>query len=63
MATVEGDIHDIGKNIVTMLMGLNGMDVKDIGVDVSTNRIVEEAVAFGAEVIGLSGLLTLRSIR
>ena len=59
MATVEGDIHDIGKNIVTMLMGLNGMDVKDIGVDVSTDRIVEEAVAFGADVIGLSGLLTL----
>ena len=59
MATVQGDIHDIGKNIVTMLMELNGLDVKDIGVDVPTDKIIEEAVAFGADVIGLSGLLTL----
>jgi methanogenic corrinoid protein MtbC1 len=59
MATVQGDIHDIGKNIVTMLMELNGLDVKDIRMDVPTDKIVEEAVAFGADVIGLSGLLTL----
>lgn len=59
IATVEGDIHDIGKNIASMLMELNGLDVKDIGVDVPAETIIEEAVAFGADVIGLSGLLTL----
>jgi 5-methyltetrahydrofolate--homocysteine methyltransferase len=59
IATVEGDIHDIGKNIATMLMGLNGIDVKDMGVDVKADKIIEEAVAFKADVIGLSGLLTL----
>ena len=59
MATVEGDIHDIGKNIATMLLELNGMEVKDIGVDVPIDTIVDEAAAFGADVVGLSGLLTL----
>jgi 5-methyltetrahydrofolate--homocysteine methyltransferase len=59
MATVKGDIHDIGKNIVTMLLEINGFDVKDIGVDVPSETIVDEAEAFGADVIGLSGLLTL----
>jgi 5-methyltetrahydrofolate--homocysteine methyltransferase len=59
MATVEGDIHDIGKNIVTMMMEISGFDVKDIGVDVPIGTIVDEAEAFGADVIGLSGLLTL----
>ncbi len=59
IATVEGDIHDIGKNIVTMMLEISGFDVKDIGVDVPINTIIDEAVAFGARVIGLSGLLTL----
>jgi 5-methyltetrahydrofolate--homocysteine methyltransferase len=59
IATVEGDIHDIGKNIVTMMLENTGFDVKDIGVDISINTIIDEAEAFGAEVIGLSGLLTL----
>jgi 5-methyltetrahydrofolate--homocysteine methyltransferase len=59
IATVEGDIHDIGKNIVTMMLEISGFDVKDIGVDVPIDTIVDEAEAFGAEVIGLSGLLTL----
>jgi 5-methyltetrahydrofolate--homocysteine methyltransferase len=59
MATVEGDIHDIGKNIATMLLELNGMEVKDIGVDVPIDTIISEATSFGADVIGLSGLLTL----
>ncbi|KIX13347.1 cobalamin B12-binding domain-containing protein [Dethiosulfatarculus sandiegensis] len=59
MATVQGDIHDIGKNIATMMLELNGLDVKDLGVDVPTEKIIEEAKAFGADVIGLSGLLTL----
>ncbi|MBU1170256.1 MAG: cobalamin-dependent protein [Proteobacteria bacterium] len=59
IATVEGDIHDIGKNIAAMMLELNGFDVMDIGVDVPADKIIEEAMAFGADVIGLSGLLTL----
>jgi methanogenic corrinoid protein MtbC1 len=59
MATVEGDIHDIGKNIASMMLDLNGLEVKDLGVDVPVDKIIEEAKAFGANVIGLSGLLTL----
>ncbi len=59
IATVEGDIHDIGKNIATMLLELNGLDVKDLGVDVPADTIIKEAEDFGADVIGLSGLLTL----
>lgn len=59
MATVEGDIHDIGKNIATMLLELNGFEVRDIGVDVPADKIIAEAVDFGADVVGLSGLLTL----
>ncbi len=59
MATVQGDIHDIGKNIATMMLELNGMQVKDIGVDVPIDTIIQEAVDSKADVIGLSGLLTL----
>lgn len=59
IATVEGDIHDIGKNIATMMMDINGFDVRDIGVDVPIDKIIDEAKDFGADVIGLSGLLTL----
>jgi methylmalonyl-CoA mutase cobalamin-binding domain/chain len=59
IATVEGDIHDIGKNIVATLLSHNGFDVKDLGVDVPADKIVTEASNFGADIIGLSGLLTL----
>jgi 5-methyltetrahydrofolate--homocysteine methyltransferase len=59
MATVEGDIHDIGKNIVVMMMDLNGLEVRDLGVDVPADKIIAEAMDFGADIIGLSGLLTL----
>jgi len=59
MATVAGDIHDIGKNIATMLLEITGFDVKDIGVDVPSEKIISEAEDFGADIIGLSGLLTL----
>lgn len=59
IATVAGDIHDIGKNIITMMLELNGFDVKDLGVDVPTSTIVEAAEEFGADIVGLSGLLTL----
>ena len=59
MATIEGDIHDIGKDIATMMMELNGMDVRDLGVDVPIDKIIQEAIDLEADVIGLSGLLTL----
>ena len=59
IATVEGDIHDIGKNIAATLLSLNGFDVKDLGVDVPTEKIITEAKEFGADIVGLSGLLTL----
>ena len=59
IATVEGDIHDIGKNIVSTLMALNGFEVRDMGVDVPIDRIITEAKEFGADIVGLSGLLTL----
>ena len=59
LATVQGDIHDIGKNIVAMMMDIHGLEVRDLGVDAPAERIVAEAKAFGARIIGLSGLLTL----
>jgi 5-methyltetrahydrofolate--homocysteine methyltransferase len=59
MATVEGDIHDIGKNIASTLLSLNGFEVKDLGVDVPVDTIIKEARDFGADIVGLSGLLTL----
>ncbi|MFH0727075.1 MAG: cobalamin-dependent protein [Pseudomonadota bacterium] len=59
LATVKGDIHDIGKNIVAMMMNLSGFEVLDLGVDVPEEKIFVEAQAFGADIIGLSGLLTL----
>jgi len=58
MATVEGDIHDIGKDIVTMMLDLNGFDVLDLGVDVPVERVTEMAKEFRPRVIGLSGFLT-----
>ncbi|MBN1151678.1 MAG: cobalamin-dependent protein, partial [Dehalococcoidia bacterium] len=58
MATVEGDYHDIGKNIVVTLLGVQGFDVIDLGMDVPASRIVEEARAQNPLVIGLSALLS-----
>ncbi|MEE1152315.1 MAG: vitamin B12 dependent-methionine synthase activation domain-containing protein, partial [Prevotella sp.] len=58
MATVKGDVHDIGKNIVGVVILCNGYDVKDLGVMVEPQTIVEEAQKWGADVIGLSGLIT-----
>jgi methanogenic corrinoid protein MtbC1 len=59
MGTVKGDIHDIGKNIVTFMLDVNGFDVLDLGVDVSPQKFVEAIRDFGPQVIGLSGFLTL----
>ena len=58
IGTVEGDVHDIGKTIVVSLMKANGFEVKDLGRDVSTDRFIEEADKFNADIIGTSALLT-----
>lgn len=59
IGTVKGDIHDIGKNIVTFMLDVNGFDVLDLGVDVSPEKFVEAIRDFGPQVVGLSGFLTL----
>ncbi len=59
IGTVHGDLHDIGKNIVTFMLDINGYEVKDIGIDVPASRFVEEIRAFQPKVLGLSGFLTL----
>jgi methanogenic corrinoid protein MtbC1 len=59
MATVKGDIHDIGKNIVKSIMEAGGVEVIDLGVDVAPGTIVEAVRKSGAEIVGLSGVLTL----
>ncbi len=59
IGTVEGDIHDIGKDIVTFMLDVNGFDVKDLGVDVPVAKFVETVKEFKPQVVGLSGFLTL----
>lgn len=59
IGTVAGDIHDIGKNIVTFLLEVNGFEVKDIGVDVPAKKFVEAIKEFEPDVVGLSCLLTV----
>jgi len=58
MATVKGDVHDIGKNIVGVVLGCNGFDVTDLGVMVPWPQILETARQENADIIGLSGLIT-----
>jgi 5-methyltetrahydrofolate--homocysteine methyltransferase len=58
MATVKGDVHDIGKNIVGVVLGCNNYEVIDLGVMVPADRILQEAVERQADIIGLSGLIT-----
>ncbi|TVQ94030.1 MAG: methionine synthase [Deltaproteobacteria bacterium] len=58
MATVKGDVHDIGKNIVGVVMQCNGYEVIDLGVMVPAQKILDEARALEVDVIGLSGLIT-----
>ena len=57
--TVEGDIHDIGKDIVTFMLDVNGFDVLDLGIDIPPAKFVEAIKDFQPEVVGLSGFLTL----
>jgi 5-methyltetrahydrofolate--homocysteine methyltransferase len=58
LATVKGDVHDIGKNIVGVVLACNGFDVHDLGVMVPAEKILEEARSSEADIIGLSGLIT-----
>ena len=58
IATVKGDVHDIGKNIVGVVLACNNYEVKDLGVMVDCDTILKEAEAWGADIIGLSGLIT-----
>jgi len=58
MATVKGDVHDIGKNIVGVVLGCNNYEVIDIGVMVPAEKIIETAIKENVDVIGLSGLIT-----
>lgn len=59
IGTVHGDLHDIGKNIVTFMLDINGFEVRDIGIDVPVAKFVEEVRGFAPQVVGLSGFLTL----
>ncbi|MBY0414644.1 MAG: cobalamin-dependent protein, partial [Bdellovibrionales bacterium] len=58
IATVKGDVHDIGKNIVGVVLACNGYKVIDLGVMVSTQKILDAAIEHKADIIGLSGLIT-----
>ncbi|OHB54257.1 MAG: methyltransferase [Planctomycetes bacterium GWF2_50_10] len=58
IGTVQGDLHDIGKNLVAMMLKGAGFEVIDMGVDVSPEKYVEQAKATGAQIIGMSALLT-----
>ena len=59
IGTVEGDIHDIGKDIVGFMLDVNGFEVRDLGVDVPAQKFVEAIQDFKPQVVGLSGFLTL----
>jgi 5-methyltetrahydrofolate--homocysteine methyltransferase len=59
IGTVHGDLHDIGKNIVSFMLDINGFEVKDIGIDVPVKDFIAEINAWQPDVVGLSGFLTL----
>ena len=59
MGTVQGDIHDIGKNIVSFMLDVNGFEVLDLGVDVPPQKFVEAIGDFQPQVVGMSGFLNL----
>ena len=58
MATVKGDVHDIGKNIVGVVLACNGYDIIDLGVMVPCDKIIQTAIKEQVDIIGLSGLIT-----
>ena len=59
IGTVKGDIHDIGKDIVTFMLDVNGFDVYDLGIDVPAEKFIDKIKEVEAEVVALSGFLTL----
>ena len=63
LATVQGDIHDIGKNIVSLMMKNNGFEVIDLGKDVPCGEIVQAALSSRPDLIGLSALMTTTMVR
>lgn len=63
IGTVEGDIHDIGKNIVVAMLRANGFDVVDLGVDVSAKRFVDSVKELKPDVLGMSALLTTTMLK
>jgi corrinoid protein of di/trimethylamine methyltransferase len=63
LATVEGDIHEIGKSLVGTMLGASGFDVYDLGVDVSSARIISKAREVNADIIALSALLTTTMVK
>ena len=58
LATVKGDVHDIGKNIVGVVLACNGYDVRDLGVMVPAETLLDTAAEWGADLVGVSGLIT-----
>ena len=58
MATVKGDVHDIGKNIVAVVLGCNNFEIIDLGVMVPPEKIIQAAIEYNVDIIGLSGLIT-----
>ncbi|MEI7486902.1 MAG: methionine synthase [Chryseobacterium sp.] len=58
MATVKGDVHDIGKNIVSVVLGCNNYEIVDLGVMVPAEKIIQAAIEHNVDVVGLSGLIT-----
>ncbi|MGI6090638.1 MAG: corrinoid protein [Saccharofermentanales bacterium] len=58
IGTVKGDLHDIGKNLVKMMMESKGLEVIDLGIDVPPEKFIETAIAEGCDIIGCSALLT-----
>ncbi|MCK5740632.1 MAG: methionine synthase, partial [Chlorobi bacterium] len=58
IATVKGDVHDIGKNIVSVVLACNNYEIVDLGVSVQAEKIVDEAIHLNADAVGLSGLIT-----
>lgn len=63
IGTVEGDIHDIGKNIVVAMLRANGFDVVDLGVDVSAQRFVDSVKELKPDILGMSALLTTTMLK
>ena len=59
IGTVHGDLHDIGKNIVSFMLDINGFEVRDIGIDVPVKTFIQEIRDYKPDVVGLSGFLTL----